>query len=136
MLSHNNIFSYLFTEMLFHLSLYHSGSSMATTFLYELIDPTKEAFSSSQPQKASTVETPLTARDIHYYPSSQPQRASAAENSLTTGDIYSYPSSQTLLPLEIFAVIHHPSHRRPQQQKTLLPLEIFTVIHHPNHKGP
>ena len=66
------------------------------------------------------VETPFTAGDIHYYLLFQPQRASTVE---------------TLLPLEIFTLIHHTSHRGSQQQKPLLPLEIFAIICHPSHKG-
>jgi len=49
-------------------------------------------YPSSQPQRASAAENPLTARDISY-PSFQTQRASAAENPLTAGDIHYYTSS-------------------------------------------
>ena len=82
---------------------------------YELINSIKKALSSFQPQRASTVENSLTARDIHYYPSSQPQRVLAAENPLIAW---------------IFTLIHHTCYRGPQQQKTL----IFTIIYHSNHK--
>ena len=87
-LSHNNIISYLFTKMQFHLSLRHSGSSMAKHSYYELIDPIKEAFPLSLPQRASVVENPLTVRDIHCYPSFQPQRASTVETPLIVGDVH------------------------------------------------
>ena len=38
--------------------------------------------------------------------------------------------------LEIFTIISHSSHRRPQQQKNLLPLETFVIIYHSSHRGP
>ena len=75
-LSHNNIISYLFTEMLFHMSLYHSSCTKAYNILImSLLTPLKKLF-------------------------------------------------------------HHSNHRGSQRQKTLLLLEIFTIIHHPSHRGP
>ena len=60
-------------KMLFHMpvSTIQAAPRLRHAY-YEIIDPIKEALSSFQPQRVSTVENPLIIGDFCYYLSFQP----------------------------------------------------------------